>query len=140
MVLLQLPSEILQTICSYLDEIDVRRLSRTCSRLRRALDQFYRPRRKRLTIDDKHSLRVYAHLLSKFRWTSVDDQLGVFTPPHVQRLFEINGQQNEICNRACDSHFGCDSRRVRSQQRQKRAVCIVYDDHRAVSERCRIRD
>jgi len=79
MVLLTLPDEILEKICFHLSEIDVRRLGRTCKRVRAALDRLYRPARKRLVVDDRHSLGVYAHLLSRFRWESVDDQFGVFT-------------------------------------------------------------
>jgi hypothetical protein len=80
MVLLTtLPDEILEKICFFLEEIDVRRLKRTCRAMKNLLKRLYRPTRKRLVVDNRHSLWVYAHLLSNFRWESVDDQLGVFT-------------------------------------------------------------
>lgn len=112
MVLLTLPDEILEKICFYLTEIDVRRLSRTCFHMRKWVDSLYRPARKRLIIDEKHSIHMYAHLLSRFRWESVDDQLGVFAPQRNQRLLEINGQQNEICNRDSNSDLGCRGRGI----------------------------
>lgn len=78
MVLLTLPEEILEKICLYLNEIDIRRLRRTCKQMKDVLYKLYKPTRKLLLIDNKHALLTYAQLLSNFRWERVDDQLGVF--------------------------------------------------------------
>jgi hypothetical protein len=88
MFLFALPDEIVAQICSYLTEIDVRRLKRVSQNVRKILNRVYKPKREHLIIDDKRSVCVYVDLLLNYEWKRIEDQLGLFSPT------TINGQSN----------------------------------------------
>ena len=83
-MLFALPDELLERICFYLEDADVRRLKRCCTILNERLQCVYKANKGTLVLNDFKKLNVYLDLLSSYRWQRIDDQLGV--------LFEINGR------------------------------------------------